>query len=68
METCPLFTFYFLLFTFYDVVSGYAREARDWERFNSLFASGATLSPVVQTETGEIQRRIMTAESYVEQS
>jgi hypothetical protein len=52
----------------YDVISGDAREARDWERFHSLFAPGATLSPVVQSETGEFQRRIMTAESYVEQN
>lgn len=52
----------------YDVISGDAGEARDWERFHSLFAPGATLSPVNQSETGEFQRRIMSAESYVEQS
>ena len=30
----------------YDVISGDAGVARDWDRFRSLFAPGATLSPV----------------------
>jgi len=57
-----------IIFAVYDVISGDAGEPRDWERFHSLFAPGATLSPVVQTETGEFQRRIMSAEIYVEQN
>lgn len=30
----------------YDVISGDAGEARDWDRFRSLFAAGAALSSV----------------------
>jgi len=52
----------------YDVISGDAGEARDWDRWHTLFAPGATLSAVVQAESGEFRRVIMTPESYVEQS
>ena len=57
-----------IMLAVYDVISGDAGEARNWERFQTLFAPGATLSPVVQTETGEFERRIMTPQIYVQQS
>ena len=57
-----------IMLAVYDVISGDTGVARDWERFHSLFAAGATLSPVVQTETGKYERRIMTPERYVQQS
>lgn len=52
----------------YDVISGEAGEARDWSRFRSLFAPQATLSPVGRNPAGEIVRRVMTPDAYVEQS
>lgn len=52
----------------YDVISGEAGEARDWDRFRSLFAEGATLSAVGRTPEGEIRRAVMTPESYMERS
>ena len=52
----------------YDVISGDAGEARDWDRWRTLFAEGATLSAVVRTQNGSVRRAIMTPESYVEQS
>lgn len=51
----------------YDVISGDAGEARDWDRWHSLFAEGATLSAVVASSDG-YRRVIMTPESYVERS
>ena len=41
----------------YDVISGDAGEARDWDRWRSLFAEGATLSAVVASNDG-YRRRI----------
>ena len=52
----------------YDVISGEAGEARDWDRFRSLFAEGATLSAVGRTPAGEIRRVVMTPDSYIERS
>lgn len=52
----------------YDVISGEAGEARDWDRWHSLFAEGATLSAVVRTPDGSVRRVVMTPESYVERS
>lgn len=52
----------------YDVISGGAGEARDWDRWHSLFAEGATLSAVVGGRGGTARRVTMTPESYVEQN
>jgi hypothetical protein len=52
----------------YDVISGDAGEARDWDRFHSLFADGATLSAIQRRPDGTIGRVIMTPGSYVERS
>lgn len=52
----------------YDVISGEAGEPRDWDRWHSLFAEGATLSAVVRTQDGSVRRARMTPESYVERS
>jgi hypothetical protein len=45
----------------YDVISGPAGEARDWDRFRSLFLPGARLIP-----TGGDGARVMTPEGYAE--
>jgi hypothetical protein len=52
----------------YDVISGDAGEARDWDRWRSLFAEGATLSAVGMRPNGAVGRTIMTPESYIERS
>lgn len=52
----------------YDVISGEAGDARDWERFHSLFADDATLSAVGRSPGGQVGRIVMTPESYVERS
>ena len=57
-----------LITAVYDVISGDAGEARDWDRWHTLFAEGATLSAVVRTPDGSVRRVVMTPESYVERS
>lgn len=52
----------------YDVISGDAGEARDWDRWHTLFADGATLSAIARRPDGTIGRVMMTPESYVERS
>ncbi len=49
----------------YDVISGDAGVARDWDRFLSLFVPGATLSPVGRPP-GEstYRRRVITPGEY----
>lgn len=57
-----------ILTAVYEVISGDAGQLRDWNRFLSLFTEAATLSAVVQNQEGELQRIVMTPESYIEQS
>jgi hypothetical protein len=57
-----------ILAAVYDVISGEAGEERDWDRWRSLFAEGATLSAVGRDAAGRVQRTIMTPESYVERA
>jgi len=52
----------------YDVISGEAGEARNWNRWHSLFAEGATLSAVAQAPDGTTRRVIMTPETWIERS
>ena len=49
----------------YDVISGDAGVVRDWDRFRSLFAPGATLSPVGRPAAGSTYgRRVVTPDEY----
>ncbi len=52
----------------YGVISGDAGVARDWDRFRSLFAPGATLSAVVRTQDGPYRRAVMTPDEYIERA
>jgi hypothetical protein len=52
----------------YDVISGPAGEVRDWDRFLSLFASGARLIPVRVTEDGAAIASAITPEQYAERA
>jgi len=52
----------------YDVISGPAGQARDWDRWRSLFIPEARLIAVGQYREGAIQHRVMTPEDYVQGS
>lgn len=52
----------------YDVISGDAGEARDWNRWHSLFAEGATLSAVGRRQDGTVSRALMSPETWIERS
>jgi len=52
----------------YDVISGEAGEERDWNRWHSLFAEGATLSAVVAAPDGTVRRVVMTPQTWIDRS
>ncbi len=52
----------------YDVISGPAGEARDWDRMRSLFVPGARLIPTGRTQAGDARHRVLTLEEYIESS
>lgn len=49
----------------YDVISGPAGQARNWDRWRSLFMDGARLIPVGRAQDGSVRHRVMTPEEYV---
>ena len=51
----------------YDVISGPA-GARDWDRFHSLFYSGARLIPTRREQDGKISARILSPDEYIERA
>ncbi len=57
-----------LILAVYDVISGDAGQARDWQRWHYLFAPGATLSAVVSNDDGGFNRLQMTPASYAADS
>ena len=50
----------------YDVISGPAGEARDWDRFRSLFLPGARLISVVAQPGGGYGANVSTPDEYAE--
>lgn len=50
----------------YDVISGPAGEARDWDRWRSLFMPEARLIALGASGDGAYQPRVMTPEDYVQ--
>ena len=50
----------------YDVISGPAGEARDWDRWRSLFLPEARLISLGVTPEGESRYRVLTPEDYVQ--
>lgn len=52
----------------YDVISGPVGEARDWERFRSLFLPGAQMSVVVTAPDGTERVVILTLDDYIERN
>jgi hypothetical protein len=55
-----------LIKALYDVISGPAGQARDWNRFKSLFAPGARLMPTGKDESGAGRMRVWTPDEYVQ--
>ena len=51
----------------YDVISGPARQKRDWDRFRGLFAPGARLIPAVRLPDGTRTIRVSTPDDYAAQ-
>ena len=49
----------------YDVISGPAGQARDWNRFRSLLAPGARLIPTGKRPDGAGVLRVWTPEEYI---
>ncbi|MBI1333089.1 MAG: hypothetical protein GC165_09440 [Armatimonadetes bacterium] len=52
----------------YDVISGPAGKARDWDRFQSLFDAKGTLCAVVKNRQGKKVAITMTPDDYVKNS
>ncbi len=49
----------------YDVISGPPGQARDWNRFRSLFVPGAKMMPLVPRPEGQIGIRMLAPNDYV---
>jgi hypothetical protein len=49
----------------YDVISGGRNQDRDWDRFRSLFTSGARLIVGAPSPDGRVPSRNMTVEEYI---
>jgi hypothetical protein len=54
-----------ILHAAYDTISGPAGQQRDWNRFRSLFVSGARLIPVVPNPEGGFRTVLFSADEYV---
>jgi hypothetical protein len=52
----------------YDVISGQKGQARDWNRFRSLFAPGARMIPSGKRPDGTQGYRVLTPEEYIARS
>ena len=52
----------------YDVISGPAGKARDWDRMRSLFYPGARLIPSRPNSEGGTTARMLTVDDYVRMS
>ncbi|MGE3175093.1 MAG: hypothetical protein AB7O97_20870 [Planctomycetota bacterium] len=52
----------------YDVISGPAGQARDWDRMRSLFHPDARLVPMQKGRDGGMRARVMTPEDYIRTS
>jgi hypothetical protein len=57
-----------ILAALYDVISGPAGQARDWNRFRSLFAPGARLIPTGLTAEGQRRITVLDPDGYIARS
>jgi len=56
-----------ILSALYDVISGPAGQARNWDRMRSLFIPGARLIPASRRPDGTVTPRVLTVDDYVTQ-
>ena len=54
-----------ILTALYDVISGSAGQARNWDRFRSLFVPGARLIPARPKPDGGAEAVVMDVEGYI---
>jgi hypothetical protein len=54
-----------ILRSLYDVISGAAGQARNWDRFRSLFYEGARLIPATPPIDGPPRARVLSVEDYI---
>jgi len=54
-----------IMHAIYDVISGPADQARDWNRFKNLFTADAKLIPTRKQENGKVTYRYWTPDDYV---
>lgn len=52
----------------YDVISGPAGEARDWDRFRSLHVPEARLIPTGANQSGQVGYQVWTVDEYIAQA
>jgi hypothetical protein len=57
-----------LVHALYDVISGPAGQARDWDRMRSLFIPGARLIPSGPNAEGVFGHAVWTVDEYIERS
>ena len=57
-----------ILGALYDVISGPAGQARDWNRFRSLFVPGARLIPVRVKGDGGAEATVVDVEGYIKRA
>jgi hypothetical protein len=57
-----------LVAALYDVISGPKGQARDWNRFRSLFAPGARMIPSGKRPDGTWGHRVLTPDEYIARS
>jgi len=55
-----------ILHAAYDTISGPAGRQRDWDRFRSLFVSGARLAAVVPNHQGGFRTVVLSPEDYIQ--
>jgi hypothetical protein len=52
----------------YDVISGPAGKKRNWDRMRTLFVPDARMIATGKRQSGEITRRVMSVEDYINNS
>lgn len=57
-----------IIASLYDVISGPAGQARNWDRFRSLFLPEGRLVATGQRPGGEVVKRVLTVEDYINSS
>lgn len=57
-----------ILAALYDVISGPAGQARNWDRFRSLFIPGARLIPTGQNQDGTVRHSVLDVEDYIKRA